>query len=128
MNRRILMGLTCALVYGLGVSRIVTAETIVVDDQVQVRDEGVNTPKRGITMSQVEAKFGAPSAKHDAVGVPPITRWDYPNFSVFFEHDRVIHAVVVAGETPRAPESAAPASSAPPPPSDSNAQATSPSG
>jgi len=98
MNRRILMGLTCALVYGLGVSRIVTAETIVVDDQVQVRDEGVNTPKRGITMSQVEAKFGAPSAKHDAVGVPPITRWDYPNFSVFFEHDRVIHAVVVAGE------------------------------
>ena len=24
---------------------------------------------------------------------PPITRWDYPSFSVYFEHDKVIHAV-----------------------------------
>ena len=44
-------------------------------------------------MTQVEAKFGAPVTKHDAVGQPPITRWDYPGFSVFFEHDRVIDAV-----------------------------------
>jgi hypothetical protein len=28
-----------------------------------------------------------------AVEQPPITRWDYPAFSVYFEHDRVIHAV-----------------------------------
>jgi hypothetical protein len=69
------------------------AETIVVDDQVQVRETSVEKPKRGITMTQVEAKFGAPVTKHDAVGQPPITRWDYAGFSVFFEHDRVIDAV-----------------------------------
>ena len=32
-----------------------------------------------------------PSAGHREQ--PPITRWDYPAFSVYFEHDRVIHAV-----------------------------------
>jgi hypothetical protein len=87
----------CALVYGLGSAGIAMAETIVVDDQVQVRDSSVTKPKRGVTMSQVEAKFGAPVAKHEAVGQPPITRWDYAGFSVFFEHDRVIHAVTTAG-------------------------------
>ena len=53
-----------------------------------------STPQRGINMSKVEAKFGAPSERHAAVGQPPITRWDYPTFSVFFEHDHVIHSVV----------------------------------
>jgi hypothetical protein len=44
-------------------------------------------------MTAVEAKFGAPQTRHDAVGTPPITRWDYAGFSVFFEKDRVIDAV-----------------------------------
>jgi hypothetical protein len=48
-------------------------------------------------MTQVEAKFGAPVTKHDAVGQPPITRWDYAGFSVFFEHDRVIDSVTTSG-------------------------------
>jgi hypothetical protein len=61
-----------------------------------VRDSTVDKPKRGVTMSQVEAKFGAPVTKHDAVGQPPITRWDYAGFSVFFEHDRVIDSVVTS--------------------------------
>jgi hypothetical protein len=87
----------CGLVYGLGIAGAAMAETIVVDDQVQVRDSTVAKPQRGVTMSQVEAKFGAPMTKHEAVGTPPITRWDYQGFSVFFEHDRVIHAVTTAG-------------------------------
>ena len=107
-NRRILLALTCALIYGVGVNSLVNADTVVVDDQVQVRDSSIDTPHRGITMSQVESKFGAPTAKHDAVGAPPITRWDYPNFAVFFEGDRVIHTVVTAGDTPHAPASGAP--------------------
>jgi hypothetical protein len=44
-------------------------------------------------MATVEARFGAPSLQQSAVGEPPITRWDYPGFVVFFEHDRVIHSV-----------------------------------
>lgn len=54
----------------------------------------VPRPTRGMTMDAVEARFGAPREKHAAVGKPPITRWDYDAFSVFFEHQYVLHAVV----------------------------------
>jgi hypothetical protein len=74
---------------------LAVAETIVVDDQVQVRPSTIDRPGRGLTMTAVEAKFGAPKTRHDAVGAPPITRWDYAGFSVFFEKDRVIDAVAV---------------------------------
>jgi hypothetical protein len=50
-------------------------------------------PKSGTTMANVEKTYGMPAARHEAVGTPPITRWDYPTFSVYFENDRVIHAV-----------------------------------
>lgn len=73
------------------------AETIVVNDQVTVRESTVERPARGTTMSSVEARFGVPQSRHATVGAPPITRWDYAGFSVFFEGDRVIHAVANAG-------------------------------
>lgn len=50
-------------------------------------------PGRGMTMEQVEARFGAPSEKVERVGDPPIARWVYGSFTVYFEHDKVIHAV-----------------------------------
>ena len=51
-------------------------------------------PVRGTTQAQVEAKWGAPVSKKDAVGDPPISRWEYANMTVYFEYDRVIHAVL----------------------------------
>jgi hypothetical protein len=56
----------------------------------------VDRPARGLTMDKVEAKFGAPSRREAAVGEPPITRWEYPGFVVYFERDRVIHAVATS--------------------------------
>lgn len=50
-------------------------------------------PTRGMSMDRVLAKFGMPAEKHAAVGKPPITRWDYADFSVYFEYQYVIHAV-----------------------------------
>jgi hypothetical protein len=50
-------------------------------------------PTRGMTQASVEANFGAPTATRAAVGDPPISRWEYAGFVVFFEYDRVIHAV-----------------------------------
>lgn len=52
-------------------------------------------PHRGSSMAAVESRFGEPINRHSAVGKPPITRWDYPQFAVYFEHDRVLHAVLV---------------------------------
>jgi len=56
MQTRILVALLC----GCATTAGALAETIVVDDQVQVRQSPVERPKRGITMAQVEARFGAP--------------------------------------------------------------------
>lgn len=78
-------------------SPLVSAEIIGVDGNMAVRDSAIAHPARGSTMQAVEAHFGAPTNKHPAVGKPAITRWDYPAFSVFFENDRVIHAVIIAG-------------------------------
>ena len=59
----------------------------------------IDKPDKGMTMGQVVAKYGQPTAKHGTVGgaskfQPPITRWDYAAFTVVFERDRVIDAVV----------------------------------
>ncbi len=69
------------------------AETLVVEGQVAVRPVSVELPRRGSSMAQVEQRFGAPRTRHAAVGQPPITRWDYEGFSVYFEHQHVVHAV-----------------------------------
>lgn len=74
-----------------------SAETLVVDDQVQLKPVAIELPKRGSSMAAVEARFGAPQTRHAAVGQPPITRWDYKDFSVYFEHQHVVHAVAHGG-------------------------------
>ena len=56
--------------------------------------EDGSRPMRGTTQAQVEAKYGSPVLKVAAVGDPPISRWEYQDFTVYFEYDRVIHAVL----------------------------------
>ena len=57
-------------------------------------DSSAARPASGMTAANVESTFGAPDAKVAAVGDPPISRWVYKDFVVFFEYDRVIHAVI----------------------------------
>ena len=94
MKIHVMRQLLCAGL-GLVAAGASSAEILLVNDQVVVADTTVARPDKGQTMQAVEAKFGAPQVRHDAVGKPPITRWDYPGFSVFFEHQRVIHAVAI---------------------------------
>lgn len=59
----------------------------------------VDKPEKGTPMSQVLARYGEPKERHAPVGggskfQPPITRWDYPAFTVIFENAHVIDAVV----------------------------------
>ncbi len=72
------------------------AETIVVDGKVSIAPSSVPTPTRGSDMKSVERKFGTPQTRHPTVGKPPITRWDYQGFSVFFEGDKVISSVATS--------------------------------
>ncbi|UUW71912.1 phosphodiesterase [Pseudomonas benzopyrenica] len=54
---------------------------------------GTPLPQRGDSRGQVLERFGLPDQEHPPVGRPPIRRWDYRDFSVYFENDRVLDAV-----------------------------------
>ena len=56
-------------------------------------DLGGNQPQRGAKMETVAAEFGEPVAKSRPVGDPPISRWEYEPFFVYFEYGYVLHAV-----------------------------------
>jgi hypothetical protein len=90
MRARVLLALLAAC----AISATAAAETVVIDGQLHVAPTTVPHPHRSQTMRQVEQRFGTPERRYPTVGQPPITRWDYRNFSVFFEYNRVVHAVV----------------------------------
>ena len=80
----------------LAASATASAETLLVDRVHQ--ENAAAMPTRGMTMAQVEARFGAPSERLDPRGGqkrqwPTINRWTYPAFTVYFEKSRVVDAV-----------------------------------
>ncbi|MDT8387572.1 MAG: hypothetical protein RQ736_08665 [Thiogranum sp.] len=89
--RRISFLLLLAL--GLGpLSVTVTADTLVVESVNAAAT--VDRPARGMTTDAVLQQFGEPLERRGPVGDPPISHWVYADFVVYFERDRVIHAVV----------------------------------
>ena len=81
---------------GLTFAGMASAETLLVD---RVRQEPkMAMPARGMSMAQVQARFGAPASRLDPRGGqkhhwPTINRWSYPAFTVYFEKSKVIDAV-----------------------------------
>ncbi|MDP6182375.1 MAG: phosphodiesterase [Gammaproteobacteria bacterium] len=51
-------------------------------------------PTRGMNQAAVIEQFGLPESKSTPVGEPPISNWKYPNYTVYFESDIVIHSVL----------------------------------
>lgn len=72
---------------------------------IRIVEDGM--PGQGASMSQVEKHFGPPREKLAPVGNPPITRWVYGDYTVYFEHEYVIHSV--RNEAVQPPEPAQPA-------------------
>ncbi|MDG9760006.1 phosphodiesterase [Pseudomonas sediminis] len=66
--------------------------TIPVGDQGADLDTS-NLPHKGQSKRAVLERFGLADEEHKPVGQPPITRWDYREFSVYFEYDHVINSV-----------------------------------
>ena len=82
--------ITCGL---LAIASGATADDLILDGIDLARNSMHLRPNRGANMARVQADFGTPSTQQTAIGEPPITRWDYPGFVVYFEHDVVLHAV-----------------------------------
>ena len=83
------LAVTAVLALGLGAAQ---ADTLMIDSVAQ--SAGADRPTKGQSMSQVEAAYGAPREVVPAVGQPPITRWVYDGFTVYFEDSTVLHAVI----------------------------------
>lgn len=75
------------------------AADVLLMDSTQAAN-AVETPRNGMNMDSVRARFGNPVKEYPPVSTegnplhPPITRWDYNGYSVFFENDLVLHSVV----------------------------------
>jgi hypothetical protein len=89
MLRKLLPGLLLITAFA-----VAEADTLLLDGLEVARASQSQRPTRGESKARVEARFGAPSRMVAAVGEPPISRWEYPGFTVYFEGDLVIHAVV----------------------------------
>lgn len=59
----------------------------------QAASNPTSKPYRGMNMSQVETQFGHPNQNLAPAGTPPIARWIYEGFTVYFEDQYVIHSV-----------------------------------
>lgn len=120
MSYRTLL-MSAVVAAGVGLAGLVQADIVAVDNGIAVKESDGIAPSRGMTMTQVASKFGAPVTKVPAVGNPPISRWEYPGFVVYFERDHVIHSVVSESAAPPAPAASSAASAASAPPSTESA-------
>ena len=72
------------------------ADVLLIEEVRQA--ESMKLPTNGMNTSEVRAAYGDPANTHAPVGDPPITRWDYANWSVYFEYDLVLFTVLKKGQ------------------------------
>lgn len=106
MNVKFALG-TAAVLFGVALAGSVQADTLDTHKAAHRREhaERSGVPSRGMSMAQVERRYGAPAEKLPTAGGdkprhPPINRWRYDGYTVYFERSRVIHTVMNASSTP----------------------------
>lgn len=86
--------LSSVLSFSLAGPAYCQTESTSVDHMPPNTTEGVLRPAAGMSMEKVIQQFGEPDSRVDPVGEPPISRWEYGNYTVYFEHQYVIYSVV----------------------------------
>ncbi len=88
--KKFLVALTAVfMITGITVAQ---ADTLLINSAFEKPE--AKRPTRGQSMDKVSSEFGEPLAITGPVGDPPITTWDYEEFSVYFEYDKVLHSVM----------------------------------
>lgn len=84
----------------LGALSLLLSATWAQADQVRVpvgeqsQASNIARPLAGMKKADVEEKFGEPLERTGPVGEPPISSWEYRDFTVYFESNTVLHTVV----------------------------------
>ncbi len=77
-------------------SAVVLLSTTAGAETMETRGIGpapAGSPYNGMSMGRVLQRHGEPQARMTPVGEPPITRWVYPDYTVYFEHELVLTSV-----------------------------------
>lgn len=88
-----LIAIATTLALGLGTPAIAEELAIPVMKQAD-RATTQTLPANGQSQQTVRARLGSPTTTSGPVGTPPISSWEYPEFIVYFEGDKVIHTVM----------------------------------
>jgi hypothetical protein len=99
-KHRYSLPLLAAIAVGLGslaAPQTAHADNLLIHRVQQEKD--MNLPSRGMSMAQVEQRYGAPQRKlsprgGDSSKHPVINRWEYADFIVYFQGSHVIHSVL----------------------------------
>lgn len=81
------------LILGLSGISSTYAEEIRIPIGQQSQESSIAVPRTGMKKAEVEKRFGMPLEQTAPVGSPPISRWVYADFVVYFEYDHVIRSV-----------------------------------
>ena len=85
--------LTAAALFGFSLASAATqANTVTIPIGTH---QQAHWPQRGDREQSVLRRHGQPLKQHEAIGSPPIKRWDYGDFAVYFEQNAVIHSVAI---------------------------------
>lgn len=90
MSGKLMISLAACLIAGFANAQ---GDTLDMRGTYAARFESSGKPSRGMTRERVQSTYGEPRSREAAVGDPPISSWHYDGFVVYFEYDRVIHAV-----------------------------------
>ena len=71
-----------------------SAEVLTINTFQPEAKPGDNLFVNGLSPQAVLARFGEPQKRLAPIGQPPISRWVYETFTVYFEYDIALHAVV----------------------------------
>lgn len=81
------------IIAGMALAMQVTADDLLINKVDKDRAADGTRPDRGMQMDAVLASFGEPVSRQAPVGDPPIARWEYADYIVYFEGDTVLHSV-----------------------------------
>lgn len=85
------------------------ADTVVIPLGNQAPEmQTANRPQKGQSTESVRQQFGTPLKQTPAVGDPPISRWTFADFVVYFESGSVVHTVLKHRPPANLPQTSSP--------------------
>ena len=92
---RMVLALIFTVLSGLLLPVTLSADVLLIEEVRQ--SDRMEVPDNGMTTANVRARFGDPVKEYSPVGDPPITRWEYERWSVYFEYKVVLFTVLHKG-------------------------------